>query len=266
MSPGGKIMKKIINILLSMINGGDYNAFMKEGIMKKIKEVDFCLLNKLGVGPLTKNKKGMGFITSSPQNIFVAPEICPQDEGYVAFKSIQGQRGPIATSVTLITEEEIAKKIWEAILPEAKKEAERLEKISFLKKKFNINNFLGEITPMIKKLNIREENTYIYNLYLTYEYKNQDKIFIHLYDIEQKNNNFDIDVEIEGVPFLSIEKEDIPPSLSPLWKEIWREARKREKEKEEIGEEIHEYENEFLSEEPLSEEEYKIFINNLFGC
>lgn len=173
-------MKKNINILLSMINGGDYNAL----------------------------------------------EICPQDEGYVAFKSIQGH----------------------------------------LKKKFNINNFLGEITPMIKKLNIREENTYIYNLYLTYEYKNQDKIFIHLYDIEPKNNNFDIDVEIEGVPFLSIEKEDIPPSLSPLWKEIWREARKREKEKEEKGEEIHEYENEFLSEEPLSEEEYKIFINNLFGC
>lgn len=257
-------MKKITNILFAMLEEvGD--CFLKEAMEKQIKKVDFYLLNKLGVGPLTKNKKGMGFITSSPRNIFVEPEKCPKNEGYTAFKAVQGERGPIAVSVTPITEEEVAKQIWEILLPEAKKEAGRLERISFIKKKFNLDKFLGEITPLIKKLNIREEDSYIYNLYLTYEYNNEDKIFIHLYDIDYKNNTFDLDIEIEGENIFSMDREDITSPLL-LWKEVAEEARKREKIKKEKGEEVDDYENDFEPEVELTEEEYKKFINNLFGC
>ena len=257
-------MKKIINILLVMLNEAVFDCFTKEAMEKLIRGYSLWD-SRLNIGEMITNKKNMGFIQKYPYNIWVSPDLNPK-EGIVSYNYKKTERGLVATSISYITEEEVATKIWEEILPIAEEKAAAKRKIEAIKASGDIKKFIKGVIPFINKFEINEEEEYNgWSLGLYHESVKGTFLYIKLNEIEGTSLDFSVDINTEDDVF-AYNREEILPEMGELFHAIVEEILKRKEEAKKKGEEIPNWGRSYSPKEEITEEEIQNIINNSINC
>ena len=161
------------------------------------------------------NKKGMGFIQKNPFNIWVSPEMKPE-EGLVAYTYKKTKRGLVATKIMPIDAETVAEIILKDILPKAKKEAIEKEEITIIKNNFQKNN-IGKILLKIyfSYMEKMEIGHYNYDGEEGYSLRFHDGINFNLFELYFEENQIKVLYKEELIKEINIKE------LSKVQKKIY---------------------------------------------